>query len=89
MQIALIYFWRFGYPGVDLFPRRKSRHPFGRRDHYVSGEFVDIKARLGVVRPQQEPKAFRRVIWQPGENRTLTFSLNARDFQFYDRRSHQ
>ncbi len=41
-----------------------------------------------LVRPEKELKHFAKVLLAPGEERTLTFTLNARDFAYYDAHLH-
>ncbi len=42
----------------------------------------DVKS--SVDRPVKELKAFQKVFLQPGETKTVTFTLNERAFQYYD-----
>ena len=46
--------------------------------------YVGDEATRAVVRPEKELKAFRKVSLKPGETRTLHFTLEPRDFQYYD-----
>jgi beta-glucosidase len=42
-----------------------------------------------VVRPEKELKAFAKVAMEPGEEKTLSFRLQERDFAYYDVMSHR
>lgn len=42
-----------------------------------------------VVRPEKELKAFAKVAMEPGEEKTLSFRLEERDFAYYDVMSHR
>jgi len=49
---------------------------------YVAPDFTT--SAKGVIRPVKELKAFKKVGLSPGETKTVTLSLNCRDFAFYD-----
>ncbi|MGA8659285.1 MAG: glycoside hydrolase family 3 C-terminal domain-containing protein [Chthoniobacterales bacterium] len=42
-----------------------------------------------VVRPEKELKAFAKVALEPGEERTVSFRLEKRDFSYYDASMHE
>jgi beta-glucosidase len=44
--------------------------------------------RAEMVRPEKELKAFAKVALQPGEEKTVSFRLEKRDFAFYDLSAH-
>ena len=37
-----------------------------------------------IIRPEQELKGFEKIFLQPGESRTVSFSLTGRDFSYYN-----
>ena len=47
----------------------------------------DIESSL--MRPQKELKAFAKVALQPGESRTITFTLDQEALSFYDPAQHR
>jgi beta-glucosidase len=51
--------------------------------------YVGDEATRTVVRPEKELKAFSKVALQPGQTRTVRFTLTPRDFQYYDAHAHQ
>jgi beta-glucosidase len=51
--------------------------------------YVGDEATRTVVRPEKELKAFSKIALQPGETRTVRFTLTPRDFQYYDAHAHQ
>ncbi|HTY50066.1 MAG TPA: glycoside hydrolase family 3 C-terminal domain-containing protein [Steroidobacteraceae bacterium] len=51
--------------------------------------YVGDQATRAVVRPQKELKAFRKVSLQPGQTTTVSFTLNPRDFEYYDVHAHR
>ena len=59
-----------------------------RNSGSVAGkEIVQVyvrEQRPRVVRPEKELKAFAKVTLQPGEEKTISFSLEERDFAYYD-----
>lgn len=59
-----------------------------RNSGSVAGkEIVQVyvrEQRPRVVRPEKELKAFAKVTLQPGEEKTVSFSLEERDFAYYD-----
>jgi beta-glucosidase len=52
----------------------------------VAQVYVGAKAPR-VPRPLRELKAFQRVALQPGETKSVTLTLNARSFAYYDVKS--
>lgn len=57
----------------------------------AGAEVVQVYVRdeeASVERPEKELKAFRKVWLEPGESRTLRFTLSRRDLSFYDADAH-
>ncbi len=50
--------------------------------------YVGDEATRNVVRPVRELKAFQKISLAPGESRTVSFTLTARDFSYYDPHQH-
>ena len=46
--------------------------------------FIEPKMKTRLPRPVRELKAFKKIFLQPGEKKQVCFSLERRDFAYYD-----
>jgi beta-glucosidase len=88
----------FEYGKLHVPPQATAGHPVevsvevkntGRRAGQETVQlYVGDETTQDVVRPVRELRAFQKISLAPGESRTVSFTLSARDFSYYDVHQH-